>query len=185
MTTQAQRDRERGTGFARWAQEADSGEHLFGSLQFADSETLTFGDDNDVTIQWDGTDLDILAAADDTVITVGNGTNDFDLTWYMADANTTVKFDASANTVDFGADDYGVDVTFHGATAGVFWRWDESADTVLRDGGTLFAKAVASGDGGMTVSADGMTADPETDTEAGYIAVDIGGTGYQIPIYAA
>ena len=82
-------------------------------------------------------------------------------------------------------DDTGHDVTLYGATAGCFWQWDESADTVLRDGGTLLVKAVASGDAGMTVSANGMTADPETDAEAGYIAVDIGGTGYQIPIYAA
>lgn len=37
----------------------------------------------------------------------------------------------------------------------------------------------------MTVSADGMTADPETATEAGYITITINGTDYQIPIYAA
>jgi len=33
------------------------------------------------------------------------------------------------------------------------------------------------------VANDNMTANPETDTEDGYIKVDIGGTIYQIPIY--
>lgn len=33
-------------------------------------------------------------------------------------------------------------------------------------------------------TADGMTADPETDTEDGYLEIDINGTKYQIPIYA-
>lgn len=52
-------------------------------------------------------------------------------------------------------------------------------------GGTNFVSFPASGNAGATVSADGMTADPETAQEAGYITVDINGTAYQIPIYAA
>jgi len=43
----------------------------------------------------------------------------------------------------------------------------------------------ASGKGGVVVSADGMTADPEADAEAGYGIIDVGGTLYQFPIYAA
>lgn len=38
---------------------------------------------------------------------------------------------------------------------------------------------------GVTVAANGMTASPETAQEAGYITIDIDGTSYQIPIYAA
>ena len=38
---------------------------------------------------------------------------------------------------------------------------------------------------GATVSSDGMTANPETDTEDGYITIVVNGTSYQIPIYAA
>lgn len=34
-----------------------------------------------------------------------------------------------------------------------------------------------------STTGDGMTANPETDTEDGYIEVDIGGATYQIPIY--
>jgi len=52
-------------------------------------------------------------------------------------------------------------------------------------GWTGFLRAAASGAGGLVVSADGMTANPEGDTEAGYLQVRVGSTDYQIPIYAA
>ena len=84
-----------------------------------------------------------------------------------------------------GEDDEGTDLILYGATSGVFWQWDASADVVVRDGGSALVKAVASGDAGITVSADGMTADPETAQEAVYITVLVGSTSYQIPIYAA
>jgi len=50
---------------------------------------------------------------------------------------------------------------------------------------TNLLKVSASGKCGVTVSANGMTADPEGDAEAGYITIAVGATGYQIPIYAA
>jgi hypothetical protein len=43
----------------------------------------------------------------------------------------------------------------------------------------------ASGDGGVTVSTDGMTKDPEGTVEDGYITILVGSTGYQIPIWSA
>ena len=52
-------------------------------------------------------------------------------------------------------------------------------------GGTNFVSFPASGNAGCDTTADGMTADPETAQEAGFITIDINGTGYQIPIYAA
>lgn len=48
-----------------------------------------------------------------------------------------------------------------------------------------FAEAAASGDAGLTVSADGMFKDPEADTEAGYGTIRINGTDYQFPLYAS
>lgn len=98
------------------------------------------------------------------------------------DAGALVDWDAALTV---GQDDTGYDVKFFGATSGAFWLWDESADTVVRDGGSVFAQAVASGDGGITVSADGMTANPETAQEAGYITFKVGATSYQVPMYAA
>lgn len=52
-------------------------------------------------------------------------------------------------------------------------------------GWTAFLRAAASGAGGLIVSADGMTANPESDQEAGYLVVRVDTTDYQIPIYAA
>lgn len=48
-----------------------------------------------------------------------------------------------------------------------------------------FLRAVASGDGGLVVSADGMFRDPESQTEAGYLIVRVGTTDYQIPTYVS
>jgi len=56
-------------------------------------------------------------------------------------------------------------------------------DTVTS--GTNFVSFPASGNAGVTVSNDGMTANPETGTEDGFITIDVDGTSYQIPIYAA
>lgn len=53
------------------------------------------------------------------------------------------------------------------------------------DAADFLVKAAASGDAGVTVSSDGMTLDPETATESGYITVDVAGTSYQVPIYSA
>ncbi len=38
---------------------------------------------------------------------------------------------------------------------------------------------------GCTLGSDGMTKDPESGAEDGFITIDVGGTGYQIPIYTA
>jgi hypothetical protein len=37
----------------------------------------------------------------------------------------------------------------------------------------------------VSVTNDSMTADPEADTEDGYLTITIDGTDYQIPIYSA
>lgn len=42
----------------------------------------------------------------------------------------------------------------------------------------------ASGDAGVTVSADGMVKDPTNDAEAGYLTMVVGSTSYQIPFWA-
>jgi hypothetical protein len=49
-------------------------------------------------MQWDGTDFDITAAADDSVIKLGNGTNSFDVWTYGNTANVYMLWDASADT---------------------------------------------------------------------------------------
>lgn len=61
-----------------------------GQLEFDDNVLLAFGDDDDVTIEWDASKLEILPATDDTgAINIGNGTKDIDLKWF---GGTTAKY---------------------------------------------------------------------------------------------
>ena len=78
-------------------------------LKFEDSVSLMFGTGagagvgsaGDVEIRWDATDLDILAAADDTVLKLGNGTNSFDVWVYGNTASDYVLWDASVGAMSF------------------------------------------------------------------------------------
>lgn len=105
--------------------------------------------------------------------------------------------------VNFGEDDTGVDVKMFGATSGSYALWDQSADELVLNaaqlnfsGGTgtsaiieltgtashMFS-ATATKYGGIIVSADGMSQDPQTVSEDGYISFLVGASTYQIPIY--
>lgn len=75
-----------------WDQSADS-------LIFSDNAKAVFGDGSDVTIRWDATDLDILVAANNTVIKIGNGTASADLWVYGSVAGNYILWDASANSL--------------------------------------------------------------------------------------
>src|SRR3990167_1520717 len=78
-------------------------------LKFEDSVSLMFGtgagagvgNAGDVEIRWDATDLDILAAADYSVIKFGNGTNSFDVWIYGNTASDYILWDASAGAMSF------------------------------------------------------------------------------------
>lgn len=80
-------------------------------IRFLDSAKVGFGTGTginaDVDMRWDGTDLDVLALADDSVWKWGNGTNSFDMWWYGDTADDNVIFDASAKTWKFD----GIDLT--------------------------------------------------------------------------
>lgn len=114
--------------FARTAflAEADSKLRDNASLRFGDGsgayDDTTLGD---VQIRWDGTDLDILAAADDSVIKFGNGTNSFDLWIYGNTANDTIIFDASANALNLN----GIDLQLEDADILSFGDADDVAIT--------------------------------------------------------
>ena len=97
-------------GYLLWDASADT-LYLSGgeNLQLMDNDNLKFGAGADVTIDWDGTNLVIAAAADDSLIEVG---------------------DANATQASF-------DVRFYGNTAsgGSFLQWDASADNLIQSGG--------------------------------------------------
>jgi len=111
----------------------------------------------------------------------------------------------SDNTSTLGADCYGILIShFMGVTpaassavirrdyngAGTLLAFDDfhGAATNLLHGNavvTNFLLAGATGQMGCTISADGMTANPDADNEAGYITISVQGNSYQIPFYAA
>ena len=107
-------------------------------------------------------------------------------------------------TVYFGEDDTGVNVVMYGATSTKRLIWDQSADTLVASGvnlnfaGTLatpaalfnidgaasyFADFAATARGGLTVTADGMSQDPETASEDAFLTVLVGASTYEIPLY--
>jgi hypothetical protein len=74
-------------------------------LQLKDSDILEFGDatGGDVYVRWDATDLDFLAAADNTVIKFGNSTNTFDIHFLGSTAGARVVWDSSLNVLKLNA----------------------------------------------------------------------------------
>ena len=76
-------------------------------FKFEDDDVLHFGTNGgvgpgnvgDISMRWDATDFDILCAADDTVLKIGNGTNSFDIWLYGNAASTYVSWDASADSL--------------------------------------------------------------------------------------
>ena len=68
----------------------------------------------------------------------------------------------------------------HGGTL----QGDGTRVVKLNKDATNLLEAAASGNGGVTVSSDGMVKDPETHAEAGYITLKVGTATFQIPFYA-
>ena len=70
-------------------------------VNFGDSDELEFGDatNGDVTMAWDGTDFDVMPAADDSIFNFGNGTLSFDLNIYGNIPTSFVTWDASADVL--------------------------------------------------------------------------------------
>jgi len=68
-------------------------------FRLEDADLLLFGDASDVALRWDGTDLDWLALANNTVMKFGNGTESFDLWIYGSAVGNYLLFDASANSL--------------------------------------------------------------------------------------
>ena len=83
------------------------------NFDLADNAKLNFGAGDDVSVYWDATNLIIAAAADDSVIEIGDSAEtqlSFDLKWYGGTASgaSYLYFDASADLIYTT----GVDVQF-------------------------------------------------------------------------
>lgn len=131
------------------------------SMNLQDDDFLYFGDSNDVTIRWTSGQLDMLAAADDTVWTIGNGTNSFDIQIFGETSAADIVFDASANKLSLDGidlkledDDYillGDSATAAGSADGTI-RWDSTATVIEIVGNTTFEGATIIVDNDLTVS---------------------------------
>lgn len=70
-------------------------------LRFGDNEQLKFGDGADVTIEWDGTNFEILPAADDTgSFNIGNGTLDIDFKVFLGSTADFVLLDVGNSRLE-------------------------------------------------------------------------------------
>ncbi len=137
-------------------------------INLQDDDYLLFGDVNDVTFQWDGTNFEMFALAADTPFDIGGTTTGFDITYYFKTAGTVV-FDydgpADGNTagiiLDGGADtlamhimdgDYLMfgDSATHGGTSDATMRWEAAASNLEIIGNVLFEDNVQIGESGST-----------------------------------
>lgn len=79
-------------------------------LQLEDDDILSFGNSKDVTIAWaSGGGLNILAAADNSVITWGATGNSFDHIFIGSTSSSTITIDASEDEMVFNAMDIRID----------------------------------------------------------------------------
>lgn len=106
-------------------------------VYFGDNDVLYYGDDNDLGMQWDGTNFTILPLTDDTgQFRVGNGTLDMDVRITLGSAAQYVQFDVGDSFVYFegvdarwGDDD---EVQFGDAVGGdVSMTWDGDSLNIL------------------------------------------------------
>jgi len=118
-----------------------------GDVFLADSKSVKFGADQDVTMGWDATDFDILAGTDAYVIKFGTGTKSFDIWWYASSATSTVKLDEGADTVTFD----NVDIYTGDAD---FIKFGDSQDVTMAWDGTDFDVLAAADDSGWVWGAD-------------------------------
>lgn len=182
---------------------------LIDEYAFKDNEALAFGNGSDVSVVWNGTNLVISAAADDTLIEIGDAgatQKSFDLKWYGNEANgaSYLLADASGNLIStvgialtlggkltVGVDDTGYDVQFFGATAGCSMLWDESEDQLVITGPADVPALKIAGAGSVSAAAyaaagaawaDGTA--PAFVDDQKYMKINVSGTVYRIPLWA-
>lgn len=114
-----------------WDASADAMIFNVADINMGDTDYIKFGDSNDVTVNFDGTNFEIESAAAATPFNIGAASKVL---------NTTLH-----GTLTVGVNDTGYDVKFFGATAGNYMLWDESADKLI---------IVGSADLGTSCSAD-------------------------------
>jgi len=93
--------------FMLWDESADQLVLDKADIQLGDSDYLKFGDatGGDVSITWDGSNLVVLPAADDTgIFKFGNGTKDMDVNVYLGAATDYLSFDVGNKALQLHGD---------------------------------------------------------------------------------
>jgi len=123
--------------------------------------------------------------------------------WNSGNLRFQQKVATGNASVSFGIDDVGVDVNFYGATSTKRSIWDQSADMWVMSGtpvqfkgamtttapfdfdstNSYFADFASAGVAGLSLTADGMSQDPETASEDGWLELLVGASKYQMPVY--
>ena len=154
------------------------------NIALADAETLTFGTGDDVVVQWDGTNLIIEAAADDSLIEIGDSAvaqKSFDLKWYANEASgaSYLYADASANLIYTT----GVDLQFKDSDLLVFGTGAGAAgDISIKWDATNLVMASVAAASQWNIGAAGNVINV---TQHGTITAGVDDTGYDVKLYGA
>jgi len=157
----------------------DLGDRAPPENQLADDEKLYFGTDEDVSLRWDEANgcFEIFSEPDSAYcIRIGPGGR---LNLASPGAAT---INVRGNLKLWGG--YIVSVGKLQIDDDCQLQFGDDADIAL-EYDSANARLLASGTDFVDETADGMTADPEADTEDGFLKIRIGTTNYQIPIYVA
>ncbi len=155
-----------------------------GSIVLKDDESITIGTGSDVQVLWDSTNLIVKAAADESVIEIGDAAatqKSFDLKWYANEANgaSYLYADASANLIYTVGVDIQLkddDVLAFGTGAGA------GGDVSLTFNSTSLIMASAAASVGWTIGAAGNVINT---TLTGTLTVGVDGTGYDVKAFGA
>lgn len=154
------------------------------NIALIDAETLTFGTGSDVVMQWDGTNFIIAAAADDSLIEIGDSAvtqKSFDLKWYGGEASgaSYLYFDASGNLIYTT----GVDLQFKDNDYLVFGAGAGGTGDVSMDfNGTDFLLNVVGASVAWKIGAASHVCNT---TLAGTFTVGVDDTGYDVKLFGA
>ncbi len=154
--------------------ESDNRLELDGAdINLQDDDILQFGDGQDVTMTFNGTQLNVAAAADGAIYKFGNGTNDFDI-WIYGGSNTVV-FNEGDSIAYFD----GYDINLKDAD---ILEFGDDKDITIAFSGSAFAIAAAGSSESMTI---GATDHVINTTLTGTFTVGVNDTGHDVKFFGA
>jgi len=91
--------------YMQWDASADELVFDKADISLGDTDSVKFGDGDDVTMAWSGSTFQVLPATDDTgKFEIGNGTKDFDFKHFLGTTSDHVLFDVGLKEVKFAGE---------------------------------------------------------------------------------